>query len=79
MIGFLLYEFVDIIYHFGKLSVNGVYFAYKLYSPNKEIKNENNENNKENDNIKIENLEKQIYLLEEKYKKLEEKFQEKLN
>jgi hypothetical protein len=71
MLGFLLYESIDIVYHVGKMSVNGVYCIYKwYYNSNEKDKTVKNE---ENYKIKIESLEQQIQSLEEKYKNIEEK------
>jgi len=69
MLGFILYEAVDVVYHIGKLGFNGIYYTYKYY------KGDDNSNDKSyiddtdiSDKERIRKLEEKIKLLEEKIK-----------
>lgn len=84
MLGLILYEAFDIVYHVGKLGVNGVYGAYKWYNSssknnNQENKQDNNEQNKnalshkDNDIIHEKYMNK-IKQLEESFTELEKKY-----
>jgi ABC-type Fe3+-hydroxamate transport system substrate-binding protein len=64
MLGLILYEAVDIVYHVGKMGVNGVVTTYNWYY---DIKPETPET------TKIKDLEDKLHKLTEKYEALEKK------
>mgnify|MGYP000106082075 CR=1 FL=1 len=59
MLGYILYETVDILYHTGKLTVNGVTNIYNWYY---DIQDESTMR----DNVRIQMLEKRLEELEDK-------------
>jgi len=67
MIGFVVYEAIDLVYHAGKLGYNGLYGMYKWYYG---ISSENDVSEEEYKK-RIEELENHIEGLESKYQKLE--------
>jgi hypothetical protein len=70
MIGFILYEVVDVVYHIGKLGFNGIYYGYKYYKGENNNENTNNENtNNEQNEFYLDRIKK----LEDKINQLESK------
>lgn len=63
MIGFILYEAFDLMYHVGKMGYNGVNGVYRWY-----YKIPSTEDQKDD---KIKSLEEKIKTMEENYSKLE--------
>ena len=69
MIGFVLYEAFDLMYHVGKMGYNGVNGVYRWY-----YKIPSTEEEKEE---KIKLLEEKIKTMEENYNKLEDLIKDK--
>ena len=75
MIGLILYEAFDLVYHVGKIGYNGVSGAYRWYYsiPDEQTsKEEEKEKEKEN---KIKMLENQIMKMEDRQQSLEKRLQ----
>ena len=79
MIGLILYEAFDLVYHVGKIGYNGVSGAYRWYYsiPNEQTSKEEEkekEKEKEKEN-KIKMLENQIMEMENRQQNLEKRLQ----
>lgn len=67
VLGFIIYEAFDIVYHIGKIGYNGIKFGYdSIFSPNKE---RNDVNINEESMVRIAEMEKKIAFLEELFDK----------
>ena len=71
MIGLILYEAFDLVYHVGKIGYNGVSGAYKWYYS---IPDEQTSKEEEKEN-KIKMLENQIIKMEDRQQSLEKRLQ----
>ena len=71
MIGLILYEAFDLVYHVGKIGYNGVSGAYRWYYS---IPDEQTSKEEEKEN-KIKMLENQIMKMEDRQQSLEKRLQ----
>ena len=71
MIGLILYEAFDLVYHVGKIGYNGVSGAYRWYysNPDEQTSKEEEKGNK------IKMLENQIMKMENRQQSLEKRLQ----